>query len=134
MRKILVIVVLGLILLLLGMAGLSALQSHRQQSAIRAVSDTFVADVLAGKSNDSHALLANDTQGSTSTDAWIAQVQKLSSFFKGSSAQYQSLTKSSSIQLVTYSITGSDGVYKLSVILVQQAKVWRVQSFTSELK
>ena len=134
MRKVLVIVVVGLILLLLGTVGISALQSHMQQSAIRKVSDTFTTAVLAGNSTASYAVLTDNTQNGTSVSDWDAQVQKLSSFFKGSSAQYQSFAKSSSVQLVTYSIAGSDGNYKLSVTLIQQAKVWRVQSFTSELE
>jgi hypothetical protein len=134
MRKIFLLGAAGLIVLVLFIIGITTLQKHSAQSAARVTSDSFVADILANKASDSYQFFTDYTKQGLTQDEWAVQVQKLSSFFTGAKPSYQGATASSSSNLITYTIRGSDGTYTFSIVLGKPAKTLQVQSFNSQLK
>jgi len=134
MRKWLLLLGGGLVALLIVITGISTLSTQLQKRHQKQLATTFVQDILANNSQASYAAFSSDAQKSQSQDSWNAIVQKLSSFFKGQTPQFQSITQSKTTAVANYAISGKDGDYVVSVTLLKSKAGWQVSTFNSQLK
>lgn len=124
----------GLLALLLIVGGVSAFTAQQHAKHEKQLAGTFVTDVLAGDDQNSYAMFGSAAQNTQAQSTWTEQVKKLSSFFKGASPQFQKLTDSGDKAVVTYTISGSDGNYVLTVTMNKGKADWQVLTFTSLLQ
>jgi len=120
--------------LIIVVTGISALSAQLQKRHEKQLATTFVQNILSDNSQASYAAFSSTAQDNQSKDAWDTLVQKLSTFFKGSTPQFQKLTDSKTSTAVTYVISGKDGDYLLTVTLSKTKVGWQVLTFNSELK
>ena len=134
MRKMLLLGFGAVIVLFVIAVGVSGLQKHDARSGAQKVSDAFVSDILANKYDASYNMFSDSAKQSTSAIDWQNEVNHLSVFFYGKKPTFQSIDTSKSFQSASYSITGLDGNYTFSAVMVQNDKSWQVQSFDSQRK
>ncbi len=134
MRKKLMLGALVVAVLLIGLAVFDSVRASQKAAAARKLSDSFVSDVLVGNSATSYTLFNSDAQKNTSYDTWKDTVLQLSSFFNGQHSTFKAVEAHAGYRLYTYTITGSDGNYLISVVTMPQKNDWKVQSFNSSLQ
>jgi hypothetical protein len=132
MRKKIVILVAVIILGLLGFGVIKTLQSQAKVNHAKKISDTFVADVLTGKANESYALFSATAKKDTPSASWGNTVKALQAFFAGKQSAYKGIDMSPTYRIYTYTIPGTDSsVYTFRVVEGLENGSWAIQSFTS---
>jgi hypothetical protein len=134
MRRLLILLGAGVVGIFIIIAGVSAISANQRTQREKKVATTFVNNVLANNAQGSYAMFSDTAQNIQGADDWAGQVEKVSSFFKGTSATYQTITTENSYQLATFTITGSDGKYLMKVQLEPGKTGPLVRAFTSELQ
>ncbi len=135
MRKILLLIGGGLVVLLILIVGISTLTTQLQQRHEKQIAATFIQEALDNNSQASYGMFTSTARNAQSQESWAATTKKLSTFFKGQTPQFQKLILTSKTNVtVSYTITGSDGDYVMSTILVKTKVGWQVLTFTSRLQ
>ena len=138
MRSKKMVVILAIVMgLFIFLAILTVLQDG--SSGAKKVRDQFVADVLAGKSQETYALLASETKNTETIEAWQSKVNRVSAFMGEGQPKLiddgslKSEVADKSYQ-ATYEIKGTDGDYTMSVVMIEEKEGWRVLVFNTDLK
>lgn len=133
MRKWLLLIGGGLVALLIIVAGFSAFTAQLETRHQKQAANNFVHYVLTGDHQASYAMFSSVAQKAQSQSSWTASVKKVSTFFKGKTPSFQKLTATKDAATVTYTISGSDGDYTMTVTLAKTKAGWQVLTFTSQL-
>jgi hypothetical protein len=133
MRKILLWVVVGLFAMIVLTIGISALQTKSRTDKEKTTATTFVQKVLSDDTDGTYSMFSSKARNGQAQEDWNAQVDKLSSFFKDRQATLKDIKTSGTSTTVTFTITGTDGNYIMTVVLVNSKGESQVQSFTSLL-
>lgn len=135
MRKLLKLVGIVVVLILIAVVVTEKLVVTEANKPIASVSDTFVKDMLSYQAAPSYKLFSTKAQSAYSYPSWQADTNTLSTFFDGQKASRSTVTADSNGgKTVDYTVKGSDGTYTISVKMVKQGDVWRVNSYESTLQ
>jgi hypothetical protein len=124
------VVVFGGIILIMGILAYKAKTEADQE---KSTATTFVNKVLADDPTTTYNMFTTSAQNDQSPDDWGVQVDKLSGFFGNKQPSFQKSTTSGTQTSLTYTISGKDGDYVMTVILEHTKSGVQVQSFTSLL-
>ena len=134
MRKKLLLVLVVIIVLFLGWYGITALSQASSKSKAKETSDTFIKYALANDGANSYKLLSEETKKDVNEKDWGHNLAEVALFFAGQDAKLETQTSTNSTVTVSYTITGTDGNYRFTVILKEEARDWKVSTFSSDLQ
>jgi len=124
----------GLLALVIIISGISVLSAQMQKRHEKQIATSFIQNILSDKSQASYDMFSSQAQSTQSKDDWSTLVKKLSSFFKGKTPQFQTLTQIKTSAAASYAISGKDGDYIMTVTLTKTKAGWQVLTFNSLLK
>lgn len=132
MRKKLLLIAGGVLILTLAIVLVSALTKTAGQKSFNSTSDSFMNNVLSYKDQETYAQLSKTGRETYTQNDWMALVTQLSTFFSGSTPVRQSsVDVDKTDKTTTYSIAGDNTAYTITIKWSLQNGKWMVNYLSS---
>lgn len=134
-KKIIGYVVLAFVVVIVGV---TLLANSATKESVK-VSNQFLNAIQAGNASEAYGLFSTDAKVAVPSDQFDGVVAQagpiLNAEEKMTSKSVKAETGSASTAEVAYKIQGTDGkTYNVTVSLIKEGDVWKVQNFNSEAK